>query len=222
MNNTVLDVENLMLSINSFNLGPINFRLYEDKIYALVGKTGSGKSSLIEAISGLYEDKVKGNIKIHEDTSFVFQELYLFPYMTVKDNIIYPLKNKKKSKDFIKNKLLYVSEVFQISNILNKYPESLSGGEKKRCALARAFITEPKFIILDEAFNGLDMVTKKSILKNIMEYKEKNKATLFVITHNYEEINLSDEISVMAKGSMTDFICKDKLEYEALRKLLEE
>lgn len=187
-------IDNLSFSFGEQDiLKEVNLVMEKGSSYALIGKSGLGKSTLLNLIAGFLKAD-SGNIKINgkvikeprKETSFLFQELGLFPWQTVEEAVAMPLKIKEKNKDINEKVNNILSEV-RLENHKYKYPSELSGGEKQRVALARTLINEPDLLLMDEPTSALDAMTKEEIQEIIFRQQQKGKATLLFVTHDIEE-----------------------------------
>lgn len=202
-----INIQNLSFSYQDKKiLNDISFEVERGSIVSIVGSSGSGKSTMLKIIAGLIGKNNK-NIKSGEvlvnnqdpldyqksgKLSLMFQEANLFPNLLVKENIALPLKIKNMDNDQVVEKI--VSSV-GLSKHLNKLPNQLSGGMKTRVALARAFVTKPELLLLDEPFSSLDVAWKNELYTELKELKNKNNTTVVLVTHDVEEaVILSDKI----------------------------
>ncbi|HSH53140.1 MAG TPA: ATP-binding cassette domain-containing protein, partial [Bacteroidales bacterium] len=156
----MLEIKNISVELGNFQLRDINLELDKGDYYILLGKSGVGKTVLLEIIAGLItsdagkiilNNKDITHKKIQKrDVGIVFQDYSVFPHLTVKQNIEYPLKHKKLSSK--KRKLLVqeFAELTDITHLLNRGTQNLSGGEMQRVALARMLVTRPQCLLLDE------------------------------------------------------------------------
>lgn len=190
-------------------LDDLSFTLNENEFFVLVGKSGSGKSTLLKAITNLVD--YKGSIQMANHAVLVFQEDRLLPWLKVKDNIrlgfnYYQnnhIKQSKISRKEIKDKIRHISESLRISQLLNKYPDQISGGEKQRVSIARAFVAEPAFILMDEALKSLDIFTKEMIYEWLMDYFSTTNSTIIYVTHDLEEaLLLGDRVALLCGGKI--------------------
>ena len=195
----------------------VNLSLYRGEIIAIIGKSGTGKSVLLKHIIGLVEQD-SGEIFINgtplkqlsfqdkknfqKTLSYMFQDNALFDFMNIYDNISLPLvENSNFSKDQVKNKVFTQMKQLGLTGIENKYPAQLSGGMKKRVALARALVTDPQIVLFDEPTAGLDPVRKKNVHSMIQEYQEKFGFTAVIVTHDIPEIfNICQRIALLDEG----------------------
>ncbi|MGH4140876.1 ATP-binding cassette domain-containing protein [Clostridium sp.] len=211
--NNILSIKDMKMKAGKFELGPINLDINRGEVFALLGKTGAGKTLLIELIAGFYND-YHGTIKVFSDfpIGIVFQDCGLFPHLTVEDNITYGLKCRHSSKDETKRKLEDITNIFGISHLLKQYPNTLSGGERQRTALARTMILRPELLLLDEPFSALDVSTKGKIYEQIQMIKEKFNCTIILITHDFHEaVKLADRIGILLNGRIRDVVASNEL-----------
>ena len=204
-----IDVKNITKSFNKkMILDNISFNLEEHKLLCILGASGSGKSTLLNILGGfLYPDS--GQIIINNEdvtklpaedrpTSTVFQSYGLFPNMTVFENITYGLKIKKINKKQIEEIGDKYLELVSLTELKNQNVEKISGGQKQRCAVARALIVEPKLCLLDEPFSNLDLNLRVKLRKEIKQIQKKVGTTMIFVTHDIEEaISISDKIIIL-------------------------
>lgn len=181
-------------------------------VYGIVGENGSGKSTLLRIISGL-EESDSGNILMSDelggsitplDLTYAQQNPHLFR-MTVYDNIAAPLKFRGFTKEERHKRVADISEKLGIEGILHKKSWRLSGGESQRAALARAFVFEPKILLLDEPTSSIDPEGVKLIEGVILENKSKKKTLMCIVTHSVEQAyRLCDKIIYMENGKVIE------------------
>ena len=216
----MLELKSIYKKFPTFELQDINLDIEEGEYFVLLGKSGSGKSLILELIAGLQTPET-GDIKIHgvsilnrtiqkRNIGLVFQNHSLFPHMTVKANIFFALKKRRNRDSFVKN-INSVIDILKVSHLLDRYPATLSLGESQRVALVRTLVTNPCCLLLDEPLSSLDTQTKteiRSLLRKINsghiyfgeENREKLK-TILHVTHDYEEaLALSSRIAVIENG----------------------
>lgn len=209
----ILNIENLKMKAGKFEIGPINLDVKKGEVFAFLGKTGAGKTLLMELIAGFY-NQYEGKIQAFSDfpVGMVFQDYGLFPHLTVEDNIAYGLKCRRYNKSEIKKSVEDITNLFGINHLLRQYPNTLSGGEKQRTALARTMILRPELLLLDEPFSALDVSTKEKVYKQIQMVKEKFDCTIIIITHDFNEaVRLADRIGIMLNGKIKDIAASDEL-----------
>jgi ABC-type nitrate/sulfonate/bicarbonate transport system ATPase subunit len=209
-----IDCNNLSFKYNSSQtvLQDLNISLQKGKTLAIVGASGCGKSTLLRILSGilpnLNRNEFCGYVEINSmspdqyrqtgNLAFMFQEATLMPHLTVRENIELPLKimginNRQKVVDLIKT--------VGLEEYTNYLPKQLSGGMKTRVSLARAFVTNPELILLDEPFSALDIGWKSNLYKSLVSL---DSATKIIVTHDVQEaILLADKIIVLnRKGAI--------------------
>ena len=174
-----------------------NFVMNKEEIIAMIGPSGCGKSTLLKIINGLETDYSGdvlldgvnvNNIPVNKrDIVLMFQDNLLFPHMTIFENIEFSLKMKKYPKHKIKNMVDEVAKDIHLQDKLNKYPRELSGGQQRRVALARAVISKPKLLLLDEPFTGLDKEIKLEIMNLVKIIREKYNTSIIFVTHDLSE-----------------------------------
>lgn len=174
-----------------------NFVVNKEEIIAIIGPSGCGKSTLLKIINGL-ETEYSGDVLLNgvnvnnipvnkRDIVLMFQDNLLFPHMTIFENIEFSLKMKKYPKHEIKKMVEEVARDIHLEDKLNKYPKELSGGQQRRVALARAVISKPKLLLLDEPFTGLDKEIKLEIMNLVKIIREKYNTSIVFVTHDLSE-----------------------------------
>ncbi|MBC3887007.1 ATP-binding cassette domain-containing protein [Acetobacterium paludosum] len=211
--NAMVEIKDFSIQLGSFKLKNINLNIFDNEIFAVLGKTGSGKTVLLESIAGFYR-RFSGNVTIQGKSvieiplekrkiGFVYQDFGLFPHMTVYDNICYGLKIQKMDKEKRKKKVAEMAEILSIEHILKQYPGTLSGGERQRTALARALVLNPKMLLMDEPFSALDPATKQSMYEQIKEIHKIFGCTILFVTHDFNEAQImADRIGIMVNGEL--------------------
>jgi phospholipid/cholesterol/gamma-HCH transport system ATP-binding protein len=215
-----------MIEINDLNknfgvkqvLRGVNLTIESGETIVIIGRSGCGKSVLIKHIVGLLEPdsgfvKVESKIvndlpqkelyELRKNFGFLFQGSALFDSMTVEENVAFPLVESKNgfSKSEVTNIVNEKLELVGLEEILNLKPSELSGGMKKRVALARALVTDPSYIIYDEPTTGLDPIMSDSIDNLIKDLSNKLKVTSIVVTHDmYSVKNVADRVAMMHNG----------------------
>lgn len=182
----------------------IDISIRQGEFVSIVGSSGCGKSTLLRILAGLERD-YEGDVTLKNeriakpglDRGMVFQEHRLFPWLTVRNNIAYALKNISEEE---KQRLIDAHiELVGLKGFENAYPGQLSGGMAQRASLARALVNRPEVLLLDEPFGALDAFTKIQMQHEIMRIREKEKATMILVTHDIDEaIFLGDRVVVMS------------------------
>lgn len=210
---TGIEIRDYSLTKGSFRLQNINLVIDPHEIFVLLGKTGSGKTLLLESIAGFYQAD-SGEICINGEPvrqlptenrkiGFVYQDYGLFPHMNVFENISYGLRMHKTELKSIRRIVDEIAERFSIAHLLKQYPDTLSGGERQRTALARALVLNPETLLLDEPFSALDPVTKAMIYKEIQRIQKDYACTTVLVTHSFEEAQLfGSKIGIMSNGEI--------------------
>lgn len=209
--NNIIEIDHLNIKRGNFILGELSFEIQDHEILAIIGKTGSGKTLLLEAMTGFYKPQ-SGAVRFlgenildipinYRNIGYLYQDYSLFPHMTAYRNIAYSLKMKKMAKAEIEKNVFEIAEKFKISHILKQYPDTLSGGEKQRVALARALVMKPPLLILDEPFSALDPVSKMDFYEMIRDIRAQFRCAIVFVTHDFDEaIRLADKIGILIDG----------------------
>lgn len=206
----MLSVENISFKIGKFQLKEISFTVEKGDYFVILGLSGVGKSLLLETLAGLLKpdsgkiflrgkDISKEKIQNH-NISIVYQDAVLFPHKSVYENIAYPLKSRGAKN--IKEKVLKFAELTGIADKLDRKPETLSGGETQRAALARSLASGSDIFLLDEPLSALD--SKSSFeLRNLFRRLNREGITIIHVTHSYEEaVSLASKIGIMEEGRL--------------------
>ena len=206
----------------------LNFEIPDGKLVALLGPSGCGKSTCLNLICGLYEPS-SGSIYFGDDditklppenrgVGMVFQNYALYPHLTVKENILFPLENlkgdKKLSKEEKENKVLEVSKLVQIEDYLERKPKELSGGQQQRVAIARALVKMPKVLLLDEPLSNLDARLRLQTREQIRRIQVETGITTIFVTHDQEEAMSISDLIVLMKDGVIQQIGKPQEVYE--------
>ena len=210
-------------------LKDISLQLYKGENLVVLGKSGSGKSVLIKCIVGLlYPDSGTINVlgkdietlddtalrEIREQVGFLFQSGALYDSMTVKENLLFPLKRIKKelTKEAMDDKIMQVLESVGLGDAGDKMPSQLSGGMRKRISLARTIVVDPTIMLYDEPTTGLDPVTSDEISALINEVQLNYKTSSIIITHDIkcarstsDRIIMIQDGAVYMEGSLEEF-----------------
>jgi len=196
-----LKVKNLNFSFGYDTiLDDINFEINEGEVVSIVGPSGGGKTTLLRLCAGLL-DRQEGHIENSFDTqSIAFQDPRLLPWKNVIDNISFGLKAMGVSSAKREAQAKDIALKFDLEEKdFDKFPKELSGGMSQRVSFARALVTKPRLLFLDEPFSALDIGLKKELQDHVMELIAKKEITIFFITHDImEAIRLSDKILLLA------------------------
>lgn len=193
----MIELHDVVIRQGSFTLNASNL-VIEKRAYAvLMGPTGCGKTTLVEAICGLRRIQ-SGRIMIdgvdmtpidaaRRGIGYVPQDRALFPTMRVDQQIEYGLRLRRASTAVRKRRVAMLAEILGIADLLERYPQGLSGGEQQRVALARALSFRPRLLCLDEPMSALDDVSRKQMADLLRKIHETEDVTIFHITHNSED-----------------------------------
>ena len=205
----MVKLENITYKAGQFTLGPINLELPKGSYTALLGPSGSGKSVMLELIAGLRFPE-KGKILIDgvdmtntparkRPVGMLFQDYALFPHMTVEENIGFPLSISGADKATVAKETWRIATLFKIEGLLKRAIKDLSGGEKQRCALARAMAHQPSVLLLDEPLSALDEELREEAVKTLTILKKEGQTVLHV-THNKGETDGLATSSLLIRG----------------------
>lgn len=228
----IIEVKNLSKSYGSIKaVKDISFYVEKGKLFAFLGPNGAGKSTTIDIICTFLK-KDSGNIvidglelgkdddEIRGRIGAVFQDGLLDNLLTVEENLMIRGGLYKNKKEDLKTAVDEIAEIMGITEILKRPYGKLSGGQRRRCDIARALINKPQILFLDEPTTGLDPQTRKSVWETIQRLQKSNNMTLFLTTHYMEEaaeadyVIIIDEGQIAAKGTpafLRETYAKDKL-----------
>ncbi|MBR9822196.1 MAG: ABC transporter ATP-binding protein [Rhodobacteraceae bacterium] len=190
---------------------PLDLTIDEGEFVVFVGPSGCGKSTLLRLIAGL-EDVSSGQIRIdREDAThlppakrklaMVFQSYALYPHMSVRKNIAFPLKMAGMSKEEQDKRVDYAAQVLNLSDYIDRKPGQLSGGQRQRVAIGRAIVREPAAFLFDEPLSNLDAALRVNMRLEISELHTKLKTTMVYVTHDQvEAMTMADKIVVLQAG----------------------
>jgi multiple sugar transport system ATP-binding protein len=179
----------------------------------LVGPSGCGKSTALRMIAGL-EDISEGELKIDDrvvndlapkdrDIAMVFQNYALYPHMTVRDNMAFPLKLAGVEKDEIDKKVNEAAETLDLTELLDRRPANLSGGQRQRVAMGRAIVRDPKAYLMDEPLSNLDAKLRVQMRTEVARIQQRLGTTTVYVTHDQTEaMTLGDRVAVMRAGAL--------------------
>jgi multiple sugar transport system ATP-binding protein len=189
----------------------LNLKISDNEFIVLLGQSGCGKTTTLRAIAGL-ETIDEGDILIDgkpiqhlkaadRDIAMVFQSFSLYPHMSVYENIAFPLRATRKSKAEIEQEVRSVAKTLQITELLDKKPSALSGGDMQRVAIGRALVRRPKAMLMDEPIGALDAKLREEMRAEIKRLHIKQGSTTIYVTHDQiEAMSLADRIVIMHEG----------------------
>jgi ABC-type sugar transport system ATPase subunit len=206
----MLRTERVNKHLGSFSLREITLEVFPGDYYVLLGRSGAGKTQLLELICGLtapdsghifIDGKEITRTRVQDrGIGLVFQDFALFPHYTVRENIEYSLKIRRLSKEEVDQRVGHAAEEMNITHLLSRKPYNLSGGEKQRVALARTLVTDPKVLLLDEPMASVDASLKDSIRRMLRRLNREGQ-TIIHVTHDFgEAISLANRVGVMHNG----------------------
>ncbi|MBE9189603.1 ABC transporter ATP-binding protein [Gloeocapsopsis crepidinum LEGE 06123] len=179
----------------------MNLAIQDAEFVSLVGPSGCGKSTVLRIIAGLGQMN-SGSIDwgvCDRKLAFVFQEAALMPWATVQDNVHLPLKLAGTSKKYADVLVQQAIQRVGLSGFERSYPRELSGGMKMRVSIARALVTKPNVLLMDEPFGALDEITRSKLNRDVLDLWSQHRWTVVFVTHNiYEAVYLSNRVIVMA------------------------
>ncbi|WP_108459804.1 ABC transporter ATP-binding protein [Devosia naphthalenivorans] len=212
-----ISLQNVKKSFGEVEIIPnISLDIKEGEFVVFVGPSGCGKSTLLRLIAGL-EDTTSGTILLdgqdmtkappaRRGLAMVFQSYALYPHMTVRDNIAFPLKMAKASKEEIDKKVEYAARTLNLTSYLDRRPRALSGGQRQRVAIGRAIVREPKAFLFDEPLSNLDAALRVNMRLEITELHQQLKTTMIYVTHDQvEAMTMADRIVVLNAGNVEQF-----------------
>jgi multiple sugar transport system ATP-binding protein len=196
---------------SAYVIRKLNLVIKHREFVVLLGPSGCGKTTTLRAIAGL-EEIDKGEILIDgkpvqgleagdRDIAFVFQLFALYPHLTAYENIAFPLRAMRESKDDIDKKVRAVARSLQIEHLLGKRPSSLAGGDMQRVAIGRALVRRPKAMLMDEPMGALDAKLREEMRTELKRLHLENEATTVYVTHDQvEAMSMADRIAIMNDG----------------------
>jgi len=188
-----------------------NIKIKPGEFFSLLGPSGCGKTTTLRIIAGLedldegkvfLEGKDVTNVSAHRrNVNTVFQDYAIFPHMNVRNNVYFPLKMRKISREEADPKIKRVLKLVNLEAFEDRYSSQVSGGQRQRVALARALVNEPKVLLLDEPLGALDFKLRIAMQKVLKDIQRNLNITFIYVTHDQTEaITMSDRIAVMCEG----------------------
>ena len=195
-----------VVAVQDFNL-----EVSDKEFIVLVGPSGCGKSTTLRMIAGLEEistgelyidGKLMNDVAPKDrDIAMVFQNYALYPHMTVRENMAFPLKLRKVPKDEINQKVEQAAQILDITQYLDRKPKALSGGQRQRVAIGRAIVRDPQVFLMDEPLSNLDAKLRNQMRAELIKLRHEIKGTFIYVTHDQTEaMTLGDRIVVMKDG----------------------
>jgi NitT/TauT family transport system ATP-binding protein len=194
-------------------IGDLEFEVREKEFVCIVGPSGCGKTTLLKCMSGLLP-ATRGEVRLHgkrvdgppEKMALVFQEYSrsLFPWMSVRQNVAFPLRRKRLSKEKAGELVENAVRSVGLTQFLDRYPWELSGGMQQRVAIARALAYQPEILLMDEPFASVDAQTRADLEDLVLELRRQYGVTIVFVTHDIDEsVYLGDRIVVLTPAPTT-------------------
>lgn len=202
---------------NIWAVKDFSLEIANGEFVSFLGPSGCGKTTTLRMIAGL-EENTHGVITFDKDVvsdpehkkflppekrhvGMMFQSYAVWPHMNVFENVAYPLKFQKMSKEKIKEEVMAVLKIVELDGLENRRPNEMSGGQQQRVALARGLVMKPRILLLDEPLSNLDAKLREKMRRDIRAIQQKLKLTLVYVTHDQKEaFQMSDRVVVMNKG----------------------
>jgi sulfonate transport system ATP-binding protein len=184
-------------------LDDVSIRVGRGEIVALVGRSGSGKSTILRVLSGL-AGEYEGDSEVLGAPAIAFQEPRLFPWRSVRDNVRYGLTRTKLSRTEAFSRVDRALDEVGLADKAQAWPSTLSGGQAQRISLARALVAEPSLLLLDEPFGALDALTRLSMHRLLLSLWRQHEFGVLLVTHDVDEaIALADTVFVLEEGRVS-------------------
>lgn len=186
----------------------ISFDIHEHEFVCLLGPSGCGKTTLLRTIAG-FESPTSGRVELHgravtgptTDLGVVFQEYLLFPWLTVRGNVMFGLKQQESTQRARERRARAMIELVGLEGFEESYPRELSGGMKQRVGIARALAVDPSILLMDEPFGSVDAQTRDRLHRELISIWQETEKTVVFVTHNVEEaVKLADRIVVLSSS----------------------
>lgn len=200
----MLSIDNLTLSYGAEPvLEGVSLQLKAGAFVSLVGPSGSGKSSILRAVMGL-QPKSGGRIALElprEQVGLLFQDDALLPWRTARDNVALGLRIRGLSRAAARAQAELWLARLGLAGLEGRYPAQLSGGQRKRVALAQVLALKPKLLLMDEPFSALDAIVRQRITEELLAWLARERLTVLLVTHDLEEaLTLSDTVYLLSRG----------------------
>jgi multiple sugar transport system ATP-binding protein len=194
----------------------LSLDINDGEFVVLLGPSGCGKTTTLRMLAGLesvtsgeiyFDDELINDVPTQKrDLAMVFQSYALYPHMTIRENIAYPLRVRKLSTETRKTKVERVAQLLEITSLLERKPRQLSGGERQRVALARSIVREPRAYLMDEPLSNLDARLRVQMRGELKRLQHQLKTTTVYVTHDQAEaMTLAHRVAVMQKGKLQQF-----------------
>ena len=206
-------IENLTKAYGDFKaVDNMNLHIADGELVGLLGPSGCGKSTTLFMLAGL-SDPTSGSIYFGDkdvtkvapedrEIGLVFQNYALYPHMTVEENIMFPLINRKVKKAEARERANEMAKLVQLDGLMKRKPKALSGGQQQRVAIARAMVKKPDILLCDELTGALDTKSSKDVLQRVQKMNDTYKTTVVIITHNLNIAGMADRIIKITDGKV--------------------
>jgi ABC-type sugar transport system ATPase subunit len=199
----------------------ISLEVNDGELLSVIGPSGSGKTTLLRAIAGL-EKLTAGTIRLGErilngvpprqrNVAMVFQQPALYPHLSVRENIAFPLRMRSANPKDIDEQVRSTAALVKIDSLLDRRPHQLSGGQAQRVALARALVWQPQCLLLDEPFSHLDSQLRAELRSELRTLHDVRKITTIHVTHHLEDAVLVDRVAIIERGQVVLVGPKDEI-----------
>jgi ABC-type sugar transport system ATPase subunit len=194
-------------------LDDVTLAIEDGELLVLVGPSGCGKSTVLRLVAGL-ETPSAGTIRIDgravndvaprdRNVAMVFQDYALYPHMTVRENLAFPLRMRKLAPGAIEERVAWAAELLALGGLLDRQPRQLSGGQRQRVAMGRALVRNPSVSLLDEPLSNLDAVLRGQVRAEIESLQRRTRTTMLYVTHDQvEAMTLGDRVAVLHQGRL--------------------
>ncbi len=204
----------------------ISFDIEKGETLALLGSSGSGKSTVLKMINGLItptsgQIMIEGKaintydpVELRRMMGYVFQDIGLFPHMTVAENIVIVLRLEQKPAEYQRQRAFELLDLVGLAPDIfaHRYPSELSGGQQQRVGVARALAADPEYLLMDEPFGALDAIVRTDLQLEILRIKKELNKTILFVTHDiFEALRLGDRLAVLHQGKLEQIGKKEQL-----------
>ncbi|NLE77791.1 MAG: ABC transporter ATP-binding protein [Chloroflexi bacterium] len=218
----MIEIRRLSVELGDFALRNVSLSVMRGEYFMLLGPTGAGKTVLLESIAGVQPihcgEVWLGGREVtrlepeRRRASIVYQDHMLFPHYSARQNITFGLQMRRESPGRMAAALSRVVARLEIGHLLHRRPDTLSGGEKQKVALARAIVTDPEVLLLDEPLGGLDPQSRDQVQRDLLRLQRDLGITVLHVTHDFEEaITMGDRIAVMGEGAIRQVGTPDEI-----------
>jgi ABC-type sugar transport system ATPase subunit len=191
----------------------LSLRVADGELAVVVGPSGCGKSTVLRLVAGL-EDVTAGSVRIGDrvvndlrpqerNVAMVFQDYALYPYLSARGNLEFPLKMRRLGRSAMQERVARVAALLDITALLDRLPRQLSGGQRQRVAMGRALVREPTVFLLDEPLSNLDARLRVQVRAEIKDLQARTRTTMIYVTHDQvEAMTLADRVAVLDRGRL--------------------